>query len=101
MVLLGLDMKQGKAWHFPFIAVRFGIFMNPTFSYTQAHEPSLYQSQNNYILEAPQPFTPLITLSSFIGRAFETHAVTSPSSTPSLGCQLTTFYIFITLRPCS
>lgn len=67
--------------------------MNPTFSYTQAREPSLYQSQNNYIQEAPQSFTPLITLSSFIGRALEMHAATS--STPNLGCQLTTFYIFI------
>lgn len=93
-----MDMKQGEAWHFPFIAVRFGIFMNPTFSYTQAHEPSLYQSQNNYIQEALQPFTPLITLSSFTGSAFETQAVTSPSSTPNLGCQLTTLYIFISLR---
>lgn len=72
--------------------------MNPTFSYTQAREPSLYQSQNNYIQEAPQSFTPLITLSSFIGRALEMHAVTS---TPNLGCQLTTFYIFISLRLCS
>jgi len=101
MVLLGLDMKQGEAWHFPFIAVRFGIFVNPALSYTQAHEPSLYQSQNNYIQGALQSFTPLIALSGFTGSAFETQTVTSPSSTPNLGCQLTTLYILISFRPLS
>lgn len=98
MVLLGLDMKQGEARHFPFIAVRFGVFMNPTFSPTQSHEPRLYQSQNNYIQESLHPFSPLITLSSFTSSTFETQTATSPSSTPDFRCQLTTLYIFISLR---